>query len=112
MTTVHLLKCDGNYWDDVATGRKTFEVRKDDRTPSFEPGHVVALISTAPGPNFDKALVRRIGYLARGGRIPEGYCVFELLPAKDEDITRVDAARGGTRVSYTVGAIVDAEESR
>lgn len=38
---VHQLKCAANYFDDVVTGRKTFEVRKNDR--DFHVGDFLAL---------------------------------------------------------------------
>lgn len=92
--TIHILKTDRAYWLDASTGRKPFEVRRDDRDPPYESGDIVALVHSDPGPEHDFVLPFRIGYLARGGRIPEGYCVFELSHPDSNDIVRIRTARG------------------
>lgn len=43
---VHQLKCASNYFEDVITGRKTFEVRKNDR--DFRVGDFIALNELTP----------------------------------------------------------------
>lgn len=97
--TVHVLKCDKPYFDAVDRGDKPFEVRVDDRKPRFETGDVVVLVCTGESHSGRKMICRRIGYLARGGRIPEGYCVFELKSEKDGDAVRAEMAMGRTAVS-------------
>lgn len=42
---IHQLKIDSEYFDDVASGKKTFEVRKNDR--NFLVGDFLALNETA-----------------------------------------------------------------
>lgn len=96
--TVHVLKCDPEYFEAVESGKKPFEVRRDDREPPFETGDIVALVH-GPGIRYGERLVKRIGYVARGGRIPEGFCVFALVPAKVDDGIRVEMATGETVVS-------------
>lgn len=44
---IHELKLDTKYFDDVASGKKTFEIRKNDR--QFQVGDVLALTRTALG---------------------------------------------------------------
>ena len=39
----HWLKVWSEYYDDVASGRKPFEVRVDDRTPPYEVGDTLIL---------------------------------------------------------------------
>lgn len=43
---VHQLKCAANYFEDVITGKKTFEVRKNDR--NFHVGDYLALNELTP----------------------------------------------------------------
>jgi hypothetical protein len=83
--TIHVLKADDCYWQDVRIGAKAFEVRIDDRQPRYETGDVVILVNTGPAPWTGARVVKRIGYLARGGRIPSGFCVFELAEAQSSD---------------------------
>ena len=97
--TVHVLKCDEGYFEDVRQGAKEFEVRADDRDPPFTGGDVVALVHTDPGPSYGAVLIRRIGYLARGERIPPGFCVFALRPMEAGDTVRGEMAMGKTAVS-------------
>ena len=40
------LKCLPEYFDAILAGRKTFEVRIDDRTPRYEVGDVLELVRT------------------------------------------------------------------
>ena len=77
----HVIKCWTGYFDAVRAGRKTFEVRKDDR--DYQEGDVVTLLDFDPATEqlTGRQEVRRIGYLARAGLIPGGYCVFALLAA-------------------------------
>lgn len=90
--TIHLLKTDRGVFDDVVSGKKSFEVRKDDRDPRYKTGDVVVLREhdpglPAPGGFTRSRAVRRIGYLLRDeAYLPEGYVVFELRnPSKDEE---------------------------
>jgi hypothetical protein len=87
----------------VRDGVKRFEVRKNDR--NFKSGDVVLLREFVPTANVE-ALFRaktgicrtvvldftgavagpfRIGYVENGEHVPEGYCVFELIPLVDGD---------------------------
>jgi hypothetical protein len=77
----HVIKCWTGYFDAVRAGRKTFEVRKDDR--DYQEGDAVTLLDFDPATEqlTGRQEVRRIGYLARAGLIPGGYCVFALLAA-------------------------------
>ena len=97
--TVHVLKCDPEYFLAVETGEKQFEIRPDDREPPFERGDVVAMINTGAGPGYGATMIRRVGYIARGNRIPEGFCMFALAPKEPGDDIRVEMALGRTAVS-------------
>lgn len=93
--TTHTLKTIDICWDAVASGEKTFEVRKNDRF--FQRGDTVVLrkiegpaglipgaVVTAPdGGMFSTCdLTRRIGWILQGGQfgIELGYIVFSLEP--------------------------------
>jgi hypothetical protein len=86
--TEHELKTWARYWEAVADGRKTFEVRKNDR--AFQTGDILILYKTDElgryiyesreiGAERFK-LRKRITYLLQGGQfgIEPGYCVLGL----------------------------------
>jgi hypothetical protein len=84
--TVHRLKTVGIYWDAVAAGLKTFEVRVNDR--AFQTGDVLELVRLSDlhtgydtGPDRQPKIIRkRITYLLQGGQfgIEPRYCVLGL----------------------------------
>jgi hypothetical protein len=89
MATEHKLKTWSRYWDAVAAGEKTFEVRRNDR--AFQTGDILVLEKFDPdlrGYDFDygqtpprvRAIRKRITYLLQGGQfgIEPGYCVLGL----------------------------------
>lgn len=76
----HVLKTIPAYWDLVAAGDKTFEVRKNDR--KFKVGDTVTLVRTIDSHAFVDvpALHFRIRYILAGGQfgIEPGYVVLQL----------------------------------
>lgn len=85
--TVHKLKTIDLFFDAVEDGRKTFEVRRNDR--AFQTGDILELIKiddkgyyvTPVGERFGTIVLRkRISYLLQGGQfgIEEGFCVLGL----------------------------------
>ena len=81
MTITHELKCWPEYFRAVAAGVKTFEVRKDDRTPRFEVGHTLRLIEWDPatGAYTGAELTRFVSYVLRcTEHLAAGYCVMGL----------------------------------
>lgn len=89
MSTEHKLKTWARYWDAVASGEKTFEVRKNDR--AFQTGDILALEKYDPErlsyvmDGFDfKAkpytIRKRVTFLLQGGQfgIEPGFCVLGL----------------------------------
>jgi hypothetical protein len=92
----------------VVVGKKRFEIRRDDRTPRYEPGDSVLLREFDPVPVAGGELGTRpphftgrqalyfIGYVDRSEALPPGWCGFELVSS--EDLNRVgvalDAIRG------------------
>lgn len=87
---IHKLECWEQYFAVVASGEKTFEVRRDDR--GFQRGDIVILQKAVKGiiggydverdikgnPTYE--LRRRIGWILTGGQfgIEPGYVVFSL----------------------------------
>ena len=90
----HFLKTWPQYFRAVRDGRKPFELRRDDR--DFQSGDTVHLEEWDPDANRQTGefLTRHIGYLARGGVIPAGYCVFALEPTTPTGPTELDRLRG------------------
>lgn len=84
MATVHKLKTLDRYYDAVAAGTKTFEVRKNDR--AFQTGDILELVrwtNTSLGMREDigpKIIRKRITYLLQGGQfgIEPQYCILGL----------------------------------
>ena len=88
--TQHHLKTLDMFFDAVKDGRKTFEVRKNDR--GFQTGDILVLDRYEETPIGLRQTVpfrtvrKRISYLLQGGQygIDPAYCVLGLA---DEDIT-------------------------
>lgn len=93
----HILKTLATVWDAVASGEKTFEVRRNDRF--FQTGDIVVLRKIhephemfagkyveKPGERFSTCdLEFKIGWMLHGGQfgIEPGYVVFQLEPAEE-----------------------------
>lgn len=91
--TTHELKLWRMYADEIDSGVKTFEFRKDDRTPRFHAGDILRLREWG-GATMDysgREWLRRVTYIARGGVIPEGYCCMAIEPLESRA-----ALSGGT----------------
>jgi hypothetical protein len=87
----------------VISGRKRFEIRKDDRHPPFQSGDQVTLHEfeprtaeteamgyTGPGGFTGRRATFLIGYVARSAALPPGWCGFELVSL--EEANRVGLA--------------------
>ncbi len=82
----HKLKCWPNYFDDLMSGKKTFEVRVNDR--DFKVGDVLELQEFSPTRScyLSRKLTLRVNYILRGSKsnlcINDGACVMaiELVP--------------------------------
>ena len=94
---IHELKILPEYFEAVASGEKTFELRKDDREPRFEVGHALILRewdknkgyimpgsgSLEPtGDHTGRWVARRVTYVLRGALgLQPGYCILGLAHA-------------------------------
>lgn len=89
--TVHVLKCWAPYFDAIASGEKTFEVRRDDR--GFQRGDTIVLQRCVKGLLHSwevetdawgkrTELQFTIGWILTGGQfgIEPGYVVLSLVP--------------------------------
>ncbi|MFN3169253.1 MAG: DUF3850 domain-containing protein [Hyphomicrobiales bacterium] len=91
----HTLKTVGDIWDRVASGEKTFDVRRDDR--GFQKGDIVVLErwhvkgaigglrADMDGTGYSakpRALTFKIGFVLSGGQygLEPGYVAFSLHP--------------------------------
>lgn len=77
---VHELKTWPEFYDALAAGAKRFEVRRDDRTPRFEEGHIARLREWDPtgGGYTGRQIDLLIGYVARSTCMPAGWCAFAV----------------------------------
>ena len=74
----HELKTLWTFWDAVADGRKTFEIRENDR--GFQTGDKLLLVRTVPGqPNMEKQVITKtITYVLSGWGLKNGYVALGL----------------------------------
>lgn len=79
----HELKVWRMYFDALKRGDKTFEFRKDDRTPRYEVGDVLWLREWGGSAEdyTGQECYRRVTYVARGGAIADGFCAMSVVPA-------------------------------
>lgn len=76
----HELKCWAEYFHEIFTGRKGFEVRKNDR--NYQVGDTLILKEWLP--NMEKysgdEVTVKVTYILHGGQfgIEEGYCVMSI----------------------------------
>jgi len=76
---IHVLKTWPAYFKEVLIGRKTFEVRRDDR--EFQVGDTLRLVEWSQQTGHTgRALDRRVTYVLPGGEfgIEEGYVVMGI----------------------------------
>ena len=79
MIRTHHLKILAEYFDSIACGDKTFEIRKNDR--GFQKGDIVYLHEIKSGfGDFEtgRSIIAQLGYVTNFEQ-KDGYCVFSLL---------------------------------
>jgi ASC-1-like (ASCH) protein len=78
----HNLKTRPEFFNELWLGRKTFEVRKDDR--DFQVGDTLVLREWNPQSESytGRDVVSEVTYILQGGQfgVEEGYCVLALKP--------------------------------
>ncbi len=100
---VHRVKSWPEQFRAVVTGRKRFEMRRDDR--NYQPGDTIELMEFrpelnqlqlvksdgVPGSMTGRSWMGVIGYVSRGGPLPAGWCAFDLI--SPEDLNRLEGVR-------------------
>jgi hypothetical protein len=81
----------------AVTGRKRFEIRRDDRPRPYQSGDAVLLLEFDPGTDEEgprgytgRQAMFFIGWVERSAALPAGWCGFELI--SPEDLNRVSLA--------------------
>ncbi len=78
----HRLKIWPEQFQAVKNGRKTFEYRKDDRSPRFSVGDTLGLLEWDPDTKSYKGnhIEVNVTYIVRGPEfgVPNGYCVMSI----------------------------------
>ncbi len=81
-STMHDLKCWPEFFDDILSGKKSFEIRKNDR--DFKEGDILFLREYDPETKIytGRKTMRGVAYIARGPRsantLPDDICVMAL----------------------------------
>ena len=75
--TVHQIRLTSSYYDDVLEGRKTFELRKNDR--GYGVGHILELMEFAEGRNTGRVIRAEIVYMLEDYTgLEDGYCILGI----------------------------------
>ena len=81
----HELKILPQYFDDVASGKKSFEIRKADR--DFKVGDFLILKEWEGGMYTGRAIIVKVDYIYQGDGsygLSEEYCILGLYKSKPE----------------------------
>lgn len=74
----HELKILPEWYDSLASGMKSFEVRKDDRNPRFEPNDELFL-REFDGTKYTGRTIRAdVKFVLRGKYCKDGYCIMSV----------------------------------
>lgn len=78
MPRTHELKTLWNFWEAIADGSKTFEVRENDR--GFQTGDKLRLVRTVPGkPDIEKQVIEKtVTYVLSGWGLKNGFVALGL----------------------------------
>lgn len=88
---VHQIRLAKSYFDDVANGIKTFELRKNDR--GYKKGDILEMMEFADGKNTGRTVRVLVTYILEDYTgIEDGYCIMAttLLNENDEPFERAD----------------------
>lgn len=100
---VHRLKTWPEPFEGVRSGRKTYEIRVNDR--DFEVGDVLVLEEWLPasGEYTGRRQIRRVTYMTQGGQwnLPKNLCVLGMVTLED-DAAVLPTSSGTLRVAPAV----------
>lgn len=78
---VHDVKLGTTFFDDVKTGRKTFELRKNDR--GYKEGDIIVMHEYKDGTTTDRTIEKKIVYMLEDFTgLEDGYCILGLGEVK------------------------------
>lgn len=80
----HSLKTWPEYFNEIISGDKTFELRKNDR--GFDEGDILKLCEYSPATGYTgRECVKKVSYLMLGGAfgLDSGYCIMSLKPVEE-----------------------------
>ena len=79
---VHQIRLAKSYFDDVANGIKTFELRKNDR--GYKKGDILEMMEFADGKNTGRTVRVFVTYILEDYTgIEDGYCIMATKLMKD-----------------------------
>lgn len=80
----HVLKLQPRFAEDIKSGRKTFEVRRDDR--GYKVGDVLAFTDLGGGPcgMASYEVVYKLAHEDFPDGIPQGYCILGIKKHEEE----------------------------
>ena len=73
---LHELKIRKEYYEAILSGKKTFEIRKDDRP--FHEGDYLMLKVYENNTFTGEKIICKVSYIYRGELCKEGYCVMSI----------------------------------
>lgn len=74
---VHYIRLAATYYDDVATGKKSFELRKNDR--DYKTGDILEMNEFTEGRNTGRVIRCRVTYMLEGYTgLTDGYCILGI----------------------------------
>lgn len=81
---VHQIRLTKTYFDDVANGIKTFELRKNDR--GYKVGDILEMMEFADGKNTGRTVKVLVTYMLEGYTgIEDGYCIMATKLMKESE---------------------------
>lgn len=81
---VHSIRLAKTYFNDVASGKKSFELRKNDR--EYKVGDILEMLEFADGKNTGRIIQAEVVYMLEGYTgLEEGYCILGISVLKVSD---------------------------
>ena len=98
MSDIHELKIAPRWFEDVQSGRKNFEIRRNDR--DFKEGDYLLLKEWERGKYTGREITRKIQYIYQGDGsygLSEEFCILGLY---SNSIVMNQYGNGGTQIGY------------
>lgn len=86
----HVLKISPEHFDPVFSGRKTAELRFNDR--NYKAGDLLKLCEFFDGGFTGNHAFRRVTHVADVGELAEGYVLLSMIPASEFEVAATEAA--------------------